>query len=235
MTRRWLFGLSIVTFGISGCLSNDVDQWGRARKTAIPSRENLPKGSLEAASRVDSIGGQILAANPDITVRPLFLTIGAPAVTAFHRGTTEVYVSDGLVQRCKTDGELAAVLCNELAKMMVEAQAQGKVKPPPERDPPFTPRIHNDVAGSQSDPDQTHLAEQALFEKQNPRRRPVNLPPEQDPNVLARGFLTKSGFTADDLSKASVLIRQAEANPAYNQIITTPRSSESLGIPNSRK
>jgi predicted Zn-dependent protease len=210
--------------GISGCLTADTDRFGRTSKTAIPPRDKLPKGSLEAASRVDSIGRQIRGANPDISVDPLFLTIGSPSVTAFHRGTTEIYVSDGVVQRCKTDGELAAVLCNELAKMTVEAQAQGKTKPPPERERPFTPSLHRG-----GDPDQTQLAEQALFERQNPRRRPVDAPVELDPGVLAKDYLTKAGFAADDLAKAGTLIRQAEANPSFNQILA-PRS-EGLGIP----
>ncbi len=229
MARRWIVWFPMLTLALAGCLSDDVDRYGRNRRTAIPPRDKLPKGSLETASRVDSIGRQIRAANPDITVDTLFLTIGAPAVTAFHRGTTEIYVSDGLVQRCKTDGELAAVLCNELAKIMVEAQAQGKLKPPPEQERPFTPQIHRD-----GDPDQTHLAEQAFFEQRNRRRRPVDAPPEQDPNVLARDYLTKAGFSAEDLSKASVLIRQAESNPAFNQIISSPRSGD-LGIPNRPK
>lgn len=224
MTRRRLCCITLLAFGISGCLTDGKDPFGRASRTPIPAREKLPKGSLEAASRVDSIGRQIRAANPDISVDPLFLTIGVPSVTAFHRGTTEVYVSDGVVERCKTDGELAAVLCNELARMMVEAQAQGKVKPPPERERPYTPGLHRD-----GDPDQTHLAEQAIFEKQNPRRRPVNAQPEMDPNVLAKGFLTKAGFAEDDLAKVSTLIRQAEANPAFNQI-SVPRSNL-MGIP----
>jgi hypothetical protein len=222
--RRQLCSLALLAIGFSGCLSDDADRFGRSSKTAIPPREKLPKGSLEAASRVDSIGRQIRAANPDITVDALFLTIGVPSVTAFHRGTTEVYVSDGVVQRCVTDGELAAVLCNELAKMMVEAQAQGKVKPPPERERPYTPGLHRD-----GDPDQTQLAEQAIFEKQNPRRRPVNAPPEMDPSVLAKGYLTKAGFAEDDLAKAATLIRQAESNPAFNQIMA-PRGN-ALGIP----
>jgi hypothetical protein len=167
------------------------------------------------------LAGKSALSNPDITVDALFLTI-APAVTAFHRGTTEI-CKRWLVQRCKTDGELAAVLCNELAKMTVEAQAWGKPaaaraaiahspQPAPRR------RSRSDPTGRTSD-----LRKELT-------RRPVETPPEQDPNALARDFLTKAGFSADDLTKASVLIRQAESNPAFNQMITSPRSG-GLGIP----
>lgn len=227
MSRRYFVLLPALCFVICGCLSDDSDPFGRSQKTAIPPREKLPKGSLEAASRVDAVGRQIVKANPEITDSLLFLSIGAPEVSAFHRGTTEIYVSDGLVQRCKTDGELAAVLCNELGKMMVEAQAQGKVKPPPERERPYTLTFDRE-----GDPDRTQLAEQAVYERQNPRRPTSASSPEQDPAMLARGYLTKAGFAADDLSKAATLIRQAESNPAFNQMVS-PRA-ESLAIPKRR-
>lgn len=221
MSRRWI--IALLPLAIVGCLSEETDRFGRAKQTAIPPLEKLPKGSLEAASRVDDVGQQLRRANADIPAELLFLTIGSPQVTTFHRGTTEVYVSDGVVQRCASDGELAAVLANELAKLTIEAQSQGRVKRPPERERPFTPQIHRD-----GDPDMTQLAEQANYEKQNPRRRPVDAPPELAPNKLAREFLTKAGFSADDLAKAAPLIRQAESNPAFNQMVA-PRNS--LGIP----
>lgn len=227
MTPRRLACSLLLVCGISGCLTENTDRFGRFGKTPIPPNDKLPKGSLEAASRVDALGRQIIASNPDLSVNPLFMTIGVPQVTAFHRGVTDIYVSDGVVQRCKTDGELAAVLCNELAKMMLEAEAQGRTKPAPERDRPYTPNLHRD-----GDPDQTQLAEQAIFEKSNPRRRPVNAPPEKDPAELARGYLTKAGFAADDLANAATLIRQAESNPNFNQILG-PRT-DSLGIPRPR-
>ena len=40
-----------------------------------------------------------------------------------RRGTGEVFISEGLVKKCKTDAELAVVLCSELGQMMVEKRS----------------------------------------------------------------------------------------------------------------
>jgi hypothetical protein len=243
MKRRMFACLPLMVLIAGGCLWDDPKPGsGRVAsgpKYGIPPHEKLPKGSLEAATRVDSLSGIILAANPDVGVRPMFCTIGVPAVTAFHRGTTQLYVSDGLVGKCKIDkldgkdveGELAAVLCLELAKMVAEAQLQG----PPrnqDRDPPYAPLV-GDVRGGRT-PDQTNVAEQAYFEKQNPRRRESTPPPSLDPDVLAKTYLTKAGYSADYLVKVAPLLRMAEANPVYERQLTGPRS-DGLGMPNGTK
>src|SRR5437588_487548 len=59
-------------------------------------RTSFAQASLESAARVDTVGQQILAANPQIGVRPLFRTIGADQPEIFHRGTIEVDVTQGL-------------------------------------------------------------------------------------------------------------------------------------------
>src|SRR5262245_41303759 len=101
----------------AGCFSFDEprtdDFFIRAQSPKAP--PTLSPGSTEAAARVDTIGRGILAANPTIGAKPLFRTIGAPRPEIFHRGTEDVYVTEGLVRLCETDGQLAAVLCAELA------------------------------------------------------------------------------------------------------------------------
>ncbi|MCE9531369.1 MAG: hypothetical protein K8T89_09655 [Planctomycetes bacterium] len=218
----------------SGCLWDDPDtgsnRFGATRKASLPPREKLPPGSLQAATQVDTIGAKILAANPDLGVRPMFLVIGAPALKIDHRGTTELYVSDGLVHKCKSDDELAAILCAELGKMVSEAQAQGPGRNPTNRDIPLAPRVGSDSVGG--DPDRTRQAEQAYYEQKNPHRSGIPVPAVQDPNDLARGYLIKAGFNADELKRVAPLMRQAEANPDFDRLITAPRNG--LGMPNNR-
>ena len=79
--------------------------------------------SLQTAERVETLGRQIIAQNTFTGLDPLFHTIGVPEPMLFHRGTAELFVSEGLVNRCKTEAELAAVLCSELGQMMAEKQA----------------------------------------------------------------------------------------------------------------
>src|SRR5580765_5242411 len=80
---------------------------------------NLPPmnpASTEAAARVDCVGRKILASNPQLALRPMFRTIGAPQAEIFHRGTNDIFITEGLVRQCTTEGQLAAILCTELGK-----------------------------------------------------------------------------------------------------------------------
>jgi hypothetical protein len=198
--------------------------------------ENLPPASLAASTRVDSLGRQILAANPDIGVRPLFVTIGVADLTVFHCADTHLFISEGVVNKCKTDGasdpELAAIICSELGKMVAEAQQQKPNREPFNPEPPYQPRVGGGTVGS-IDPTYTQQAELGLWEKDHPRIRPVpSSAPPPDPKELSRCYLTKAGFSADQLDKVAPVLRIAEANPIYEkQLGTRQLNGSGLGMP----
>ena len=240
MTRRWYGAIFVVALSLSGCLWDDTRD-GRSTRadTALPA--NLPPGSEAANTRTYAVFSELLAANPDIVAqlapnadanfRPALMVIGRPGVSLFHRGTRELFITEGLVTRCKTDGknegELAAVLASELGKMVVEADAQKTMRAPAEVDRPFAPRVTNDSR----DPDQTALATQGYWEKENAgRRNPAKPMPNQDPKVLARNYLSKANFAPDDLLRVAPLIRQAEANPEFEKQLDSSKSRGGLGI-----
>ena len=83
----------------------------------------MPKADLATAERVETIGRKIIAQNTFPGIEPLFHTVGVPESVLFHRGTEELFVSEGLIKKCKTDGELAAVLCSELGQMIAEKKS----------------------------------------------------------------------------------------------------------------
>jgi hypothetical protein len=236
------YTLSISALGILslllGCWQTDTNRdrgpFGmKMEPVKIP--KNLPPASTEAASRVHSIGQQIIAANPKLGVRPLFAAIGVEDETVFHSGSANIFISDGVVKRCKTDGELAAVLCLELGKLVSEREAQiAKEDREEVRDPLLTPRA-SDVVGGSVAPDLTQQAELARFQKENPRRRTSSqLPPPPDPEFLARGYLSKSGFDPQELDKVKGLLHSAKMNPKYENQINhgIPEGfSSGLGIP----
>src|SRR5260370_31573718 len=98
-----------------------------------------PAASTESAARVDLLGRKLLAANKQIGMKPQFMVIGSPQPEIFHKKNEALYITDGLVKRCKTEGELAAVLCRELGKMVSDREVQmgpqvwnGRRLPPPE-------------------------------------------------------------------------------------------------------
>jgi hypothetical protein len=184
-------------------------------------QRSLSPASLEAAARVDSLGREILAANPQIGMRPMFRTIGAPQLEIFHVGTTEIHVTEGLVKECTTPGQLAAVLCQELGKMVSEREAlaapQARV---PERPSPLEVRIGNDNAGAFGPADQLHRAEVAKYEKQQRERAAHKEPPA--PQTLARIYLTKAGYPESDLDAAQPVLRAAAENRTFAKQMLAP-------------
>jgi hypothetical protein len=219
MRRFELVGMSLIVVGLGGCIGEDgrgLFHYGDHQN--IPSRDKLPPAPVQESTRVDSLGRQILAANPDIGVRPMFIAIGTPNVSAFHRGTTELYVSSGLVNKCATDAELAAVLCAELGKMVADAQPSGPARGPIDRAPPYAPRISGD-----NDADRTRLAEQAYHEQQNRRRPDAGPTAAPDANILAVSYLTKTGYTSDDMTRVGPLLQQAARDPVFERQLTNPR------------
>ena len=226
--HRIVCGVAVL---LGGCMPNEYDRGrsffsGDPGVIAPPPPTNFPQASLEVASRVDSLGRQILAANPQFDqtgFKPLFLTIGVPAVTVFHQGPGVLFVSEGLVRRCATDAELAAVLCTEMGRMISEREAQlpASVRRP-DREPPADPGFRSDVAGGSGFADQTRLAELGKFERSRPPGgRFAPPPPPPDPNLLAQGYLAKAGYSPEELTKVTPLLREAQANPTYEKQLTS--------------
>src|SRR5262245_31992982 len=163
-------GIRLTALGLlaaAGCLN--FDEQGQEsffrRPEPVGPLPALAPASTEAAARVDSVGRRVVAANPQIGARPLFHTIGAPQPDIFHRGNTDVLVTEGLVRQCATDGQLAAVLCAELGKMVSEREAATPTAVRrPDRLTPIDTRIGIDT-GWGTAPDQTRLRELADFDK----------------------------------------------------------------------
>jgi hypothetical protein len=210
-------GLAVV-----GCFSLDEPrQESFFRKPEMPPvPANVTPASTEAAARVDTVGRGILAANPQIGSKPLFRTIGAPRPEVFHRGTDDVFVTEGLVRQCETDGMLAAVLCAELGKMVAEreAAAPAGVRKPERRPPPDVPVAADGFAGA---PDQTRLRELADYEQQKRQQaRQERLPPP-DPQALAkdylRTYLLRAGYSPRDIDAAAPVLQQAAKNYVFEK------------------
>lgn len=232
MARTHSRCLPLLVLFAAGCLWDEPRQTtlvpgnplGNAPFVQRPVQTSFAPASLEAATRVDALGRKILAANPQIGDKPLFCTIGAPHPEVFHKGTTEVVLTEGLVQQCQTEGQLAAVLCQELGKMVSEREAlAGPRARSPERQPPPEVRIGTDSMGLAGAPDQTRLAELARYDR--PRSRggaPAPLPPP-DPAKLAAGYLGNAGFAESDLEAAAPLLKAAAENSAFSRQLAPPQ------------
>jgi hypothetical protein len=190
------------------------------RPDAGPPPATAP-ASTETAARVNAIGHTILAANPinGLDARSVrFNTIGAPQAEVFHRGTTDIFITEGLVRQCATDGQLAAVLCLELGKMVSEREALTPTAiRQPERLPPIDTGLNHDL-GYGVAADQTRLRELADVDRDRRLRQQPLAPP--DPAALARLYLVRAGFHDADLQAAGPLLQQAQGNAGLEKQMT---------------
>ena len=88
-----------------------------------PEAKTVTPASLKTAERVQSLGQRIIDQNIFTGINPLFHTLGVPEPVLFHRGPDELFISEGLVSRCRTESQLAAVLCTEMGRMMAEKRS----------------------------------------------------------------------------------------------------------------
>ncbi|MCS7045445.1 MAG: hypothetical protein NZO58_03720 [Gemmataceae bacterium] len=181
-------------------------------------KANVPLADEAVATRVDAIGRKLLAANPQLGLGSvLFATIGkAPQAELFHVDTSMVYVTEGLVARCRDDAELAAVLAFALGRMVVEREsAATPAMRRPDKLPPMDVPLGN--VGQRGDADLSHQFELARYEKDRPRSGRAL--PKPRPEELARQYLAKAGYPAQSFESVRPLLQEAEANVGFERQI----------------
>jgi len=211
MRTRWPVGLVCLALGLAGCARDGKDGFAFRNPfntDRAPDTAKLPAASARAATRVNAVGSEVVATNKDaLGVKPVFFTMGVPEVEISHHKSGMVIVSEGLVERCPTDTELAAVLCHELGKLAAEQPPdRGADREPSGR--PFTP----DVVGGHYDPDMTRLAEEAKFDRRGSRAPRTGREGRPDSRALAESFFVNAGHRAEDFARTDSLIREAEDN-----------------------
>lgn len=222
MARR-LLSVGVAFVVTAGCLGQDgkftlVPGNPFGGSPSVPSSANLKANpATEAvARRVIQVGTKVVKANPQIGLQPVFQTWGSPKPEIFHHLDTNsctITITEGLVNGCNSDAQLAAVLSHELGKVVSERVARGGrvAQVQDDRTPPMEVRVGNDLGGSFGAGDATHLAELGKFEGQRRRSVPTALAPPP-PDVLARGYLRNAGYTAADFDAVAPLLRAADGN-----------------------
>ena len=125
-----------------------------------PAHSRMPKPDLATAERVETLGRKIIAQNTFTGIEPLFHTIGVQEPVLFHEGPERLMISEGLVKQCRTDGELAAVLCSELARMVADKQSARRVGAERDSFPEIGVPTSSGLAGGSPD-DPARAAERA--------------------------------------------------------------------------
>jgi hypothetical protein len=162
------------------------------------------------------VADQVRTANPQLGLRPGYVVIGAPWEEVFHVGDNAVFITEGLVRQCRTDEQLAAVLCHELAKMAAERDALAG--PAADRGPPIDVPVGRDAGGAFGASDGVRAAELARYESR--KRGGVAAP---DADARARALLEKAGGSAADLEAVAPLLRAADEHMTFEKQFSATR------------
>jgi hypothetical protein len=195
----------------TGCVHDD---WSVRRalgweEVKTPRPPKLPPAQIATAERVETLGRKIIAQNTFTGIEPLFHTVGVKESVLFHRGTEELYISEGLVAKCKTDEELAALLCAELGQMAAEKRAAKAVG----RD--VDPIADVGHGGGPLFPggtayDAGRQAELGFHEQKHPRGAGANHLEAADAARLSRDLLSGAGFDPASLDRVEPLLKQSD-------------------------
>jgi hypothetical protein len=223
LERAWIG--AIATAALGGCVPWSMtgestalvpnNPFGAQAQPTAQSRSSFAPGSKELSLRVEAVGRKLLTDNPQIGLRPLFASIGAPNPEVFHVDERIIYLTDGLTKQCKTDSELAAILSIELGKMVAEREVRASRNA---RNPERLPPIQAPVGGAAQGvaPDLTAVAELAKFEKANPRIQAAL--PRPNPIHLARTYMDKAGYQVSDLESVEPFLQAAERNVTFERL-----------------
>jgi hypothetical protein len=189
--------------------STSSERWSLSRLLGwddAPAHSRLPKPDLAIAERVETLGRKIIAQNTFTGIEPLFHTIGVQEPVLFHEGPERLMISEGLVKQCRTDGELAAVLCSELARMMADKQSARRVGAERDSFPEIGVPTSSGLAGGSPD-DPARAAERAILERQ---RKKETSRESLDPNRIATDLMRGAGYDLADLDRVAPLLRQSD-------------------------
>ncbi|QEL17283.1 hypothetical protein [Limnoglobus roseus] len=200
----------VLTLALCGCQDSRFFRTARGFINKPIETGETKEASIAAAARVDQMGRQILSANIFCGIDTGFQTIGNEDPVLFHRGQQSVFISDALVDKCKTDEELAAVLCSELGKMVAEKRNATKMG---YADPIMAITLTNSGEAGGITGDQFRLAELAAIEKRTPKKVVDRVLAETtDPRRIAIEMLKTTGIDEGVYPKAEQLLRGSNKN-----------------------
>jgi hypothetical protein len=183
-----------------------------------------------SARRLLAVGNKVAHDNPQAGLLPAFIPVGFPHPEICHSGGGlsgyQIVVSDGLVNACKTDAALAAVIALEMGKIVAEREsAAGPSLKQPQKPPPPDVPVGSDSGGPFGPPDGTRQME--LAQREPKRGRTDKAAPAPAPEALAKGYLVKAGYDPQALAEVGPLLRKADAHSEMEKAVKTAE----LGAP----
>ena len=186
--------------------------WDDPKSPPVP---KYPKATIQIAERVELLGKSIVARNTFCGIDPQFYTIGVPESVLFHRGPEELFISEGLVKLCKSDEELAAVLCSELGQMIAEKKAGKRASSDRGVFPDNSlPGGGSAMSGGGTPYDAGRQAELA-YQEQRPKPAPaIDI---VDAAKQSRLLLSGAGFNPAALDQVQPILKQSDRGAALRK------------------
>jgi predicted Zn-dependent protease len=197
--------------GLSGC----VDQQWLAQQTpaapppyvkpAAPSAGGIQQVAGRFTSpqqaRVEEVGRKLLEANKQLALKPRLEVPATANLEISHQGDHRLSISEGMVNACATDSQLAAVLASELGRMVAERQVRQNAQALEEdRLPPLEVPIGPDGGGYGNQSRQAELAKLGFNRRKNDAPLPT-----PDADALGQQILARAGFPASEFSAVAAL------------------------------
>jgi hypothetical protein len=207
-----LVSTACINFEMPGQKTEQVSQFFDQPPPAVrAAKVNMPGADESISLRVDSVGRKIIAANPQLALRPHFAAFGSETPELFHVDHKVVCITDGLVKKLTSEAELAAALSYELGRMVAEREARVKMdlKTAAVR-APIQVQVGN--SGQFAGPDMSAAVEMARYDqaKQDAKKAATIVRP--DPELLARDYLEKAGFQRTDYDRIQPVLADAAKN-----------------------
>jgi predicted Zn-dependent protease len=211
---RPLVGIAIVISTALASIGCQTDNnWSVSKllgwdDSKMPPGPKYPVANVQTAERVDNLGRRIVAQNTFIGIEPLFTAIGVPESVLFHRGPDQLFISEGLVNLCKSDTELAAILCSELGQMVAEKKAVRRVGSERDSFPDIALAGGSPVTTGVGIPDDPGRQAELAYQQRRPKPAPAIDP--VDATKQARMLLTGAGFDPATLDQVQPLLKQSD-------------------------
>ncbi|HZZ79072.1 MAG TPA: M48 family metalloprotease [Gemmataceae bacterium] len=192
-----------------------------------PTRVNYAPASREVEYRVLQMKDKLLNDNLRVTIKPVVVAISSTDPEVFHVGAGTVYVTDALVKQC-SDAQLAAVLANEMGKMISEREQMiaDQIRAPE----PLTP-INLPIGGPSSMTDINPLGNVELGRYEQRYPKTVKKLPAPNPQQVARSILEGAGFRSTDLDAAQPILQVADRNGRYGNQFSSPAKQSDWKMP----
>jgi hypothetical protein len=153
--------------------------------------------------RVATLGRDILTRNVFPGVDAIFTTLGVKESVLFHVGS-KLYISQGLVEKCPSDGELAGLLCYEMGHMVAEIRTAKALGRNVDAVPEVTTEDQVLFPGGKP----VEVAQQGERPpRDNQPSRPGSRPELPDPTAIARDLLKGANYSPAELDQIEPLLK----------------------------